>query len=174
MRWLFIVLGVIAGVPILVVLVGLLLPEEHTAATHATINAPPDSIWSALTDVDEFPAWRDDVARVEVLPPRDGHRMWREAGKHDVVTYEEVEAKPPRRLVARIADPSLPYGGSWTYDVAPAAGGASRVTITEDGVVRNPIFRFMSRFVFGYHATQEEYLRALGRRFGQDATPVRG
>jgi uncharacterized protein YndB with AHSA1/START domain len=171
MRWLFIVLGAIAGVPIVIVVVGLLLPKEHTATSHATISAPPDSVWNALTEVDEFPAWRDDVSRVEVLPSRDGHRIWREMGKHDVVTYEEVEADPPRRLVARIADPSLPYGGSWTYVVAPDAGG-SRVTITEDGVVYNPVFRFVSRFVFGHHATQDEYLRALGRRFGQDASPV--
>ncbi|MFN2565083.1 MAG: SRPBCC domain-containing protein [Gemmatimonadaceae bacterium] len=173
MRWPAVVLVALAGVPIVVVGVGFLLPKEHTATSHATIKAPPDSVWVALTDVDEFPAWRDDVARVEVLPRRDGHKIWREFGKADAVTFEEVEAVPPRRLVARIADPSLPFGGSWTYVVAPEDGG-SRVTITEEGVVHNPVFRFVSRFVLGHHATQEAYLRALARRFGHDATPVRG
>jgi uncharacterized protein YndB with AHSA1/START domain len=173
MRWPLVVLAVLAGVPIVVVGVGAVLPREHTATSYATINAPPDSVWAALTEVDEFPAWRDDVARVEVLPRRDGHRIWREFSKSDAITFEEVEADPPRRLVARIADPSLPFGGSWTYVVAPHSGG-SRVTITEEGVVHNPVFRFVSRFVFGHHATQEAYLRALGRRFGHDATPVRG
>jgi uncharacterized protein YndB with AHSA1/START domain len=166
------VLAAVAGVPIVIVGIGLLLPKEHSATSYASINAPPDSVWTALTDVDEFPAWRDDVARVELLPSRDGHRIWREIGKHDAVTFEEVEADRPRRLVARIADPSLPYGGSWTYVIA-RDGDGSRVTITEDGVVYNPIFRFVSRFVFGHHATQEAYLRALGRRFGHDATPMR-
>src|SRR5918998_5792420 len=123
MRWLLVVLAVIAGIPIVVVGVGVLLPKEHTTTSYATINAPPDSVWVALTDVDEFPAWRDDVARVEVLQPRDGHRIWREVGKSDAVLFEEVEADPPRRLVARIADPSLPYGGTWAYVVAPERGG---------------------------------------------------
>jgi uncharacterized protein YndB with AHSA1/START domain len=173
MRWPLVLLAVVAGVPIVVVGVGALLPKEHTATSHATINAPPDSVWTALTDINEFPAWRDDVARVEVLPAADGHRIWREIGKQDAVTFEEVEADPPRRLVVRIADPTLPYGGSWTYVVA-REGAGSRVTITEDGVVHNPVFRFVSRFVFGHHATQKAYLRALGRRFGHDATPVRG
>ena len=112
----------------------------------------------------------------EVIQASDGVeavRLWREVGKHDVVTFEEVEAAPPRRLVARIADPSLPYGGSWTYVVTPDGTG-SRVTITENGVVYSPVFRFVSRFVFGHHATQEAYLRALGRRFGHETTPVRG
>jgi uncharacterized protein YndB with AHSA1/START domain len=176
MRWLLVVLVVLAslgGVVLLVVVAGMLLPKEHTARSQATINAPPDSVWRALTDVAAFPTWREDVSRVEMLPSPTGRKTWREIGKHGTITFEEVAAEPPRRLVARIADPSLPFGGSWTYDVAPEAAG-SRVTITEDGVVHNPVFRFMSRFVFGHHATQEAYLRALARKFGHDATPVRG
>jgi uncharacterized protein YndB with AHSA1/START domain len=173
MRWLLVILAAVAGVVLLVVVVGMLLPKGHTARSHATINAPPDSVWRALTDVAAFPAWRDDVSRVEMLPSANGRKAWREIGKHGAITFEESVADPPRRLVARIADPTLPFGGSWTYDVASEAAG-SRVTITEDGVVHNPVFRFMSRFVLGHHASQEAYLRALGRKFGQDTTPVRG
>jgi len=173
MRWLLVVLAAVAGLVLFVVVAGMLLPREHTARSHATINAPPDSVWRALTDVAGFPSWREDVSRVQMLPSHNGNKTWREIGKHGTITFEETAATPPRRLVARIADPSLPFGGSWTYDVAPEAAG-SRVAITEDGIVHNPVFRFMSRFVFGHHATQEAYLRALGRKFGQDATPVRG
>lgn len=78
---------------------------------------------------------------------------------------EVVEDDPPRRLVGRIVDTGAPFGGSWTYQVTPVDGG-SRVSVTEDGWVSNPIFRFMARFVFGYHSTLDSYLRALGRRFG--------
>ena len=66
----------------------------------------------------------------------------------------------PTLLVARIAGPSLPFGGTWTYRIAPAAGG-SAVTITEDGEVYNPVFRFMSRFVFGHYATLDEFVKNL-------------
>ena len=173
MRWLLVVLAVVAGVVLIVVVVGMILPKEHTARSHATIDAAPDSVWHALTDVAAFPTWRDDVSRVEMLPSTNGRKGWREVGKQGTIAFEESSADPPRRLITRIADPTLPFGGSWTYDVAPDATG-SRVTITEDGVVHNPVFRFMSRFVFGHHATQEAYLRALGRRFGRAATPVRG
>jgi uncharacterized protein YndB with AHSA1/START domain len=173
MRWLLVILTAVGVAVLLVLAAGLLLPKEHTARSHALINASPDSIWRALTDVEAFPSWRSDVARVELLSPSDGRRRWREVGKHGTITFEEVMAQPPRRLIGRIADPSLPFGGSWTYDVAPE-GTSSRVTITEAGIVHNPLFRFMSRFVFGHHATQEAYLRALGRKFGHDATPVRG
>ena len=38
------------------------------------------------------------------------------------------------------------------------------VTITEHGQVFNPVFRVMSRFVFGHTATIEAYLTNLARR----------
>jgi hypothetical protein len=73
--------------------------------------------------------------------------------------------------VTRIADPDLPFGGSWTYEIRAAEDGGSVVVITEDGEVRNPIFRFVSRFLFGHTATLDGYLRALGRKFSEDVTP---
>lgn len=41
-----------------------------------------------------------------------------------------------------------------------------------EGWVANPLFRFLSRFVFGHYRTLESYARALGRRFNQEVTPV--
>jgi len=40
----------------------------------------------------------------------------------------------------------------------------TEVTITEDGEVYNPIFRFMSAYVFGHTATIEQYLTDLESR----------
>ncbi|HMA23731.1 MAG TPA: hypothetical protein VKP00_07045, partial [Gemmatimonadaceae bacterium] len=49
---------------------------------------------------------------------------------------------------------------------------ASRVTIVERGSVYNPLFRFVSRFFMGHTATIDAYLRALGKRFGEEPVPV--
>jgi hypothetical protein len=45
--------------------------------------------------------------------------------------------------------------------------------VTERGWIANPVFRFMSRFIFGYYGTQESYVRALGKRFGEEVTLAR-
>jgi hypothetical protein len=73
-------------------------------------------------------------------------------------------------MVTRIADPEQPFGGTWTFELAPADGG-TRLTITERGEVYNPIFRALGRFVFGHTATIDQYLRALGAAFGDALTP---
>ena len=80
-------------------------------------------------------------------------------------------AEAPTHLVTRIADDKLPFGGTWDYAITPDGGGASVVTITEHGAVYNPVFRFVSRFVFGHTATMDAYLRALGKKFGGEVTP---
>jgi hypothetical protein len=77
---------------------------------------------------------------------------------------------PARRLVTRIADHNLPYGGTWTYELTPDGSG-TRLTITENGEVYNPIFRFVSRFIMGHTASMESVLRALGTKHGETIAP---
>ena len=45
------------------------------------------------------------------------------------------------------------------------------MTITESGVIHNPLFRFLARFLFGYTGTADAYLRALGAKHGESVTP---
>jgi hypothetical protein len=104
-----------------------------------------------------------------VLPAKDGRKQWWEEDSHNQkVTFELVEDVPSRRLAVRIADPKLPFGGTWTFDIAPAPGGAE-LRITEDGEVYNVLFRFMARFIFGYTASIETYLRDIAAKFGDTA-----
>lgn len=152
--------GVLGALVLLIVVVGFALPVAHVATREARLAAPPDRVFAALRDVERFPGWRSDVTAVEVLATTPALR-WRERGDNDI-TFEMETVDPPRRLVTRIVDRSLPFGGSWTYDVSPQEGG-TRLTITERGEVYNPLFRFMSRFVFGHTATIDTYLADLQR-----------
>jgi len=170
MRWVLGTVGVLVLVVLAICAIGYMLPRSHVASASARFAAAPDSIWMSLTDVAAFPKWRTDVSRVDLLPDENGQRGWREFGKNDAVTYRVVESVPPRKLVTRIADQNLPYGGTWTYELAPDGSG-TRLTITERGEVYNPIFRFVSRFILGQTSTMESVLRSLGTKHGETVTP---
>ena len=164
MRWLLIIVGSLVAIVVIVGVGGMLLPQNHVATRSATFRAPPERVWSFITDVGEFSSWRPDVKRVEMLPARDGRSVWKESGSNGDITYETVESTPPSRLVTRIVG-NEDFGGSWTHELTPADGG-TRLTITENGEVYNPIFRFLSRFVFGHTSTMDDYLEALGKKVG--------
>lgn len=173
MRIVVILLAVVVGLGLVVVLVGFMLPVKHETTVSAAIPAAPEAVWVVLTDPASYTKWRGDVTSVEMLPADAGRVAWREQGKNGAISYVVEQAESPRRLVTRITDKSLPFGGSWEYAIA-GEGAGSRVRITEHGEVYNPVFRFASRFIMGHSATASAYLKALGARFGAAVTPEVG
>ena len=156
-------LAILVVIAIVVIAIGAMLPAQHVASRSAVLAAPPETVWQLITDVDGFPGWRGDVKRVERRPDRDGRPVWVEETSSGRITLAVDRAEPPRLLVLRIADPDLPFGGTWTYELTPDRG-ATVLKITENGEVYNPLFRFLSRFVFGHEGTIKGYLAALEKR----------
>jgi len=133
-----------------VVAIGAMLPTAHQARRTAIIGKPRNEVFAMIP------------ARWEALPPHDGHPMWREVDKRGrAIRYEQVAADPPAKLVTRIANTNLPYGGTWTYELKQAGDDQTEITITEDGEVYNPLFRFVSKFILGHTATIDRYLKAM-------------
>jgi uncharacterized protein YndB with AHSA1/START domain len=175
MTWITIVIlapGAIALVGALAVLIGSRLPRSHRASGERFLATPPDVLWHTLTDIEAFPTWRTDVKRVQRLPDRDGKTAWIEEGKSGKMTFIFERTDAPHVLVSRIADPNLPFGGTWTCEIAPMSNG-SRLTITEAGEIYNPLFRFVARFVFGYDGSIHAYLSALEKKFGRQTAASR-
>jgi hypothetical protein len=171
MKIALIALAAVIVVVVIIVAVGALLPKQHHASRSARFHEQPEAIWAAITNYREFPAWRSNVKSVEPVESKNALPAWREIDSHGgSLPMQTIEADSQRRLVTEIADPSLPFGGTWTIEIAPARDG-SAVRITEDGEVRNPLFRFMSRFVFGQTAGMNTYLTDLGKKFGEKIQP---
>jgi hypothetical protein len=165
-RWILWTAAALGGVVAVVALIGASLPVAHSASRTSRINLPPEALYALLIDVDRYPTWRTDLKKLERLPDRDGHPAWVETMRTGRIPMYFERMERPSLLVGRIADPSLPFGGSWTYHISPASGG-SDLTITEDGEVYNPIFRFMSRFVFGHTATMEAFMKDVAAKTAQ-------
>jgi hypothetical protein len=167
----FVLVALIVLVVLVVVAIGAFLPQQHISTRAAQFHQPPDAIWQTITEYSKFPAWRKDVMRVAMLPPVNGKPSWREFDNHGgSIPYEVMVMVPPRVLVVRIADPKLPFGGTWTYEISSRKDAGSLLRITEAGEIYNPIFRVAARFVLGYSRTQEQYLQALGAKFGEPVT----
>ena len=172
MRVVLWIIGVLVSLVALVFVTGLMLPKTHTASVRAYYNQPPRQIFDAILDVEHAPSWRTGLDSVRILSGDMRPLKWQEISSFGTMTYVLEEVEPPVRLVSRIADTTQGFGGKWTYEIQPATDG-SVVVITENGQVNNPLFRFMSRFVFGHYRTLEQFARDLGRKFGQEIEPQR-
>ena len=163
MKWLLLAVAALVLLVGLAALVGAMLPRGHHATRKARLRVSPEALYAVIAGP---PDWRTGVKSFGVLPAGDGRKRWWEEDSHrQKVAYELVEDRPPARIAVRIAGRDLPFGGTWTFEIAPAAGGGSDLRIREDGEIYNVFFRFMARFFFGYTASIEGYLRDLGAKF---------
>lgn len=170
MLWVLVGVGVLLGVALIVVIVGSRLPRDHVAQVAIELRAPPDRVWALIADVGGTARWRPEVRGIEMQAAVAGRTRFVETARQGTTPFEVVSQEPPVRQVIRVVDDGLPFGGTWTWDLAPLDSG-TRLTITEAGFIRNPVFRVMSRLFFPPTATMEAYLRALAGELGEGAEP---
>jgi hypothetical protein len=165
MKILLLGIGVLAALIALMVVVGSALPKKHTASRSALFHSTPERLFALI---DGPQNWRSNVKKYELVDSGSGLRQWRETDAHGhTITYEADERQPPTLLKTRIITPNLAYSGTWTLNLQPQ-NGSTRLRITEQGEVYNPIFRFVSRFVIGHNNTIDTYLRDLGKATGEE------
>jgi hypothetical protein len=136
-RWVLFVLVALVAVIVIIAIIGARLPREHRASRTVTLPRPPADVWAAVTKT---------------------------AGAASV-PVDILESRPPFRQVTRVKESEKNFGGTWTIEIAPVAGG-STLTITEDGWVANPVFRFISRYVMGYYASIDAVLKSVTKELG--------
>lgn len=168
MKWLLRGGAVLLVLVALVFGIGAMLPVAHSAQVSGEVRGNPEEVWEVVTGVEGFPSWRTDLSRATRLDRPSALPSWREKGSSGAMTLKVTESDRPRRMVTRIADEGLPFGGSWTYELSPSGSG-TRVVLTENGEIYNPAFRFMARFVFGYSGTLKTYLAQLQSRMAGNA-----
>ncbi|MBC8107295.1 MAG: SRPBCC family protein [Anaerolineae bacterium] len=166
MIWLLWIVGALFALIAVVVVIGMMLPQNHQASVSAHFTQPPETIFGTIASWRGFPTWRSGLKSVTERQGEGGRESWIEDTSQGRMPLEVIEIDPPRRLVAKIADPKLPFGGTWTWVIVPTGDGCT-LTITEDGEIYNPVFRLMARFVFGYGGTMKRILGDLQQKFAE-------
>jgi uncharacterized protein YndB with AHSA1/START domain len=166
-----IILGVLAALTLLMAAVGFSLPREHRATSTIVLQAPPEQVWDLVRNPGALQGTWSELESARRLPDRDGKELWEQrAGGFDMRLIVE-EAVPSTRLVTRIdAEEDAVFGGTWTYELS-TEGGDTRLSVTENGWVGNPLFRVMMH-AMGIHRTLDGYLAALATKLGEDTRPA--
>ena len=171
MKWIFRFLIAFAALVAVAWIIGMSLPQNHTVSRSARFAAAPETIWATLVDVSSYPEWRSGVDTVILLDGTENRLAWQESMGGDRLSFDADTTQRPKHLQSRITDTGIEFGGSWDYVIEPDGEG-TRLTITENGEVYSPLFRFMSRYVMGHGSTIERYLSDLAARLGETSAPV--
>lgn len=158
-KWGLVTVGILVAVAAIIYIIGVVLPPGHVARAERLIPLNVEATAARLRDVRAYPSWRGEID-LEILSEDPEGVSYVETQDGERITYRLTEPEPGRRFVATLIDPSLPFGGHWTITLTPQ-GEATMVQIEEAGEIRDPLYRFFARFVFGYTSTMEGYLNKL-------------
>jgi len=102
---------------------------------------------------------------------RSGLPLWRtrSTATVEVCRSGRWKAVDGRRLVHKIADPKMPFGGTWTDQLGEPSDD-STFTIPERSEVYNPFFRTVTRGT-DMGSTIDTYWRALGKKLAEVVAP---
>ena len=166
-------LRILLGLAVIVAIafaIGLGLPRNHRATSRVTIDKPPEAVWDIVRDPAQLVGTWSELKSARSTTGADGREVWEQnAGGFDMRLIVQ-SSDPPRKLVTRIdADEDAAFGGTWTYELTPSGGGTT-LTVTEDGFVRNPLFRVMMALM-GKYRTLDGYLKAVGEKLDSPGKP---
>ncbi len=157
MKWIIIIVVLLVIFIGIVYLMGSLMPVKHQSFVESRLSTTPEQLWKILTNPGEYKNWRRGIKELKVTD--DNH--WSELNTHgDTINYRADWVDPNKKLMTVITNNNLPYGGHWEFAITKQDDGCL-LRITENGEVYNPVFRFMSKYIFGHDATLKGYMTDL-------------
>lgn len=160
LRWILFVAAVPVGSLALMYSIGMMLPEHHIAKAEITVRSPPFEVAQLIRDIEGHPRWRSEVTEIKVVERNATQVRYVEQSRDDTIAFQFKEERPGTRFRNTIVEPNFPFSGYWVIQVNPLDGGTA-ISIEEHGSVTNPVFRFLSHFIFGHTSRMKEYLNDL-------------
>ncbi len=140
--------GAIAAMVVLVVLIGLFLPESTEGKSSRRFAVSTGAVWEALIDYERHPMTGKMAGAFRELASDNDLPAWIEDMKHgEPIEVRTLESRSELSLVRAMSSTMLPMTSRWTYDLITTDDGCRLslhgVTDIKSGNWRVPIFRFM-------------------------------
>lgn len=174
MEWLYIILGIVFGVPLLlivtVMIVGRFLPERYEAKLIVDLDRKPQEVWDALQDIDKNAITGKMRKRLEKLADVDGKPSWIEDLGSTKILITTEEAQAPAKLRRHLADQIVPMTADTDVALAETPTGcrviASSVTVIRSGTWHVPFFRVMMKLTGGGRTHLKSFWTELAKNLG--------
>jgi hypothetical protein len=134
---------------------------KHYEAT-ATIAAPPEAVWSILTDADAYPRWDSGVREVEGrIAPGEKIKVVSEANPGRAFPVQVTRFEPGCSMVWSGGMPLGLFKGVRTFTLTPADGG-TRFDMREE--YTGPLLPMIWRSMPDLGPSFEQFARGLKAR----------
>lgn len=158
---------VIAGILILLFIIGLLLPDERTATSECYYNASPEKVYNVLTNNTDY-GYRSDLKEIVIIEEKDGVEVWDEVAKNGSVIRFRTARKVPYSLYEFDIIKGNGFTGHWKAELKETSTGGTHYISTETIRMKNPFLKVISRLFFNIEKFMQTYQNDLRVKLSED------
>ncbi len=151
--------GGMAGIIVLVFIIGLLLPKERVVTRQSLFCVTPEVLYDIVTNNEDW-HYRTDVDKLIIIEKKSDCEIWEETTSGGAVIRFTTREKKPHSFYSFNMESKL-FSGYWTGTFEPVTGGKTLFTATEHISVKNPFIKTLSYFLFNIGKLMENYQNHL-------------
>lgn len=153
MSYIWVIIGFIVLVPIILYVVGMVLPKAYQFEDETTLKQSPEAVWQVVSGVGAIVDANFANRTAQRLPDEDGLPVWLIDMGRNQMTIQTVESVELERLVRVVVNSGVPVSSTYEYvltpvlsdaEVAVSSGTHLRINAEiylDDGHWRTPILR---------------------------------
>ncbi len=156
-------IGILAVVVLAVaafVVAGLTVPGARSYVNEVTINAPAEKVWSVITDIERYPEWQTNLARIEVTDAKNWMEYPRDAPEPLRFSLG-ADARPERMEFHYTMGET--FSGHWKGEITPTNGGV-RLRTTDSYLADGWVTKILIWMFFDYDRFAKDWNNKLKER----------
>ena len=153
------ILASIAGIALVVFVIGIFLPKERIGICQSIFEASPEVVYNIVTNNEEW-AYRSDLEKLAIIEKNGDTEIWEETDKKGgVIRFETLEKKPYSYYSFKME--SKVMTGRWTAAMEEVGNKNTLFTATEYIKMKNPFLKTLSYLFFDIGKYMENYQNDL-------------
>jgi hypothetical protein len=165
LTYLLIAAGGLAGIVIVLLVIGHFLPPDYSFEVRRRISESPEVVWQRMIDASAYPLSTKMCRGVAVHDASPGQESWTEDMGASSATYTVVESDEPRRRTITAKDNVVPLSFRSVTTLTAVEGGTEVHTVVngriENGTWHVPIFRLVIHGIGAAKTGAQQYLDSL-------------
>jgi hypothetical protein len=150
------ILAVVAGIILLILIIGICLPCERMESRQTIYNYPPEVVYNIITNNNDF-AYRSDLKDLVIIDKKGEIEVWDEIAENgNKIRFKTTKKEPYSRYEFDIVEGSG-FTGYWIGEFEPTKDGGTLFKSTEIIKITNPFIKIMSYLFFDIGKFMETY-----------------
>ena len=151
--------GSIAGIIVLIFIIGLLLPKERIVTRQSVYSVRPEILYSIVTNNEDW-KYRTSLENLVIIERNGEFEVWDEITDNGVVIRFTTKEKIPHSFYSFKMDSKM-FSGYWTALFEPVNNGETLFSATEYISIKSPFVKTLSYLFFDIGKLMDSYQNDL-------------